>query len=85
MMAERLKQERTSHSSRDLLKIRVKMGPADQRRLSDRRVTHRLALIPSLSSVSERADTHPLHRPSVPVGSQEVIIELERVRGVNVG
>ncbi len=36
MMVECLKHEVTSHSSSDMLKICVKIGPADQHRISDR-------------------------------------------------
>ena len=70
MMVERLKQEGTSHSSRDLLKIRVKMGPVDLRRFSDKRVLHCLGLMVCLCPVSERAGTHLLHRSSMSVESQ---------------
>ncbi len=38
MMVECLKHEGTSHSSSDLLKIFVKMGPAGQQRISDRQM-----------------------------------------------
>ncbi len=38
MMVEHLKHEGTSHSSSDLLKISVKMGPAGQHRISVRLV-----------------------------------------------
>ncbi len=38
MMVECLKHEGTSHSSSDLLKIFVKMGPTGQQRISDRQM-----------------------------------------------
>ncbi len=49
MMVECLKQEGTSHSSSDLLKNCVKMGPAGQHGFSDRLVTHHLGLVPFFS------------------------------------
>ncbi len=53
MMVERLKHEGTSHSSSDLLKICVKMGPAGQHRFSSRLVAHHLGLVPSFSVLPE--------------------------------
>ncbi len=47
MMVERLKQEGTSHSSRDLLNICEKMGSNwSAQVLSDRLVSHCLGLVP---------------------------------------
>ncbi len=61
MMVKHLKHEGTLHSSRDLLKICVKMGgPAGQHRISDRLVSHRLGLVLSSSSASGRPGTHRL-------------------------
>ncbi len=44
MMVERLKQQGTSHSSRDLLKICVNMGAVGQHRLLDRQGKYHLVL-----------------------------------------
>ncbi len=61
MIVEHLKHEGTSHSSSDLLKICASWSAQTFRQEG---------LVPSLSSVCERADTHHPNRSAVQVEGQ---------------